>query len=253
MKNSNTLHKLFISICALLGLSLLSCAPSLAPAVKDAEYSFKNLQSDSEVQKHASSDEEAKHLAYLTEQKIMTAHMSAKQRALEEQIRALHAARGDMRARIHERSAIAARRQVRELESEIASLQSALSEFETRQTERGFEVTLSDVVFETDRADLKSGAEQRLRPLAEHLRENSNKIAQIEGHTDNVGSVSYNLQLSDRRANSVKDAMVRMGVPREKLIARGFGKDKPITSNDTPEGRLQNRRVEIIIVSMGQN
>jgi outer membrane protein OmpA-like peptidoglycan-associated protein len=112
---------------------------------------------------------------------------------------------------------------------------------------------LSEVVFETDRADLKTGAEQRLRPLTEHLRQNPDKVAQIEGHTDNVGSASHNLQLSDRRANSVKDAMVRMGVSGEQLIARGFGKDKPVTSNNTPEGRLQNRRVDIIIVSTSQN
>jgi outer membrane protein OmpA-like peptidoglycan-associated protein len=265
MKNLNAIHKLNITFVSILALSLLACATSLNPAVKEAKHSYQNLQNDAQVKKHASlqlreagelldkaknasSDEEAKHLAYLTERKIKTADASARQGALEDQIRRFHEWRGDRRARMYEKSAIEARQEVRDLQSEISTLQSALSEFETRQTERGFEVTLGDVVFETDSANLKSGAERRLRPIADHLMQNPDRVVQIEGHTDNVGSASYNLQLSDRRANSVKHAMVLMGVPPEQILAKGFGKDQPLTANASPEGRLQNRRVEIIIV-----
>jgi OOP family OmpA-OmpF porin len=264
MKNSNALPGLSLALGSFLGLSILGCSHSLNPAVKQAEYSFQGLEKDPQVQQHASmelreasqllkrakdasTEGEAVHLAYLTERKIQTAQFSADQRVIEEKIRELHSESGERRARMHEESAVQARRQVVELQSEVSSLQSALREFETRQTERGFEVTLGDVVFETDRANLKSGAEQRLRPLAQHLRENPDRVAQIEGHTDNVGSASYNLQLSDRRAHSVKDALLSMGVSRQQLVARGFGEKQPVIGNTTPEGRLQNRRVEIII------
>jgi OOP family OmpA-OmpF porin len=66
-----------------------------------------------------------------------------------------------------------------------------------------------------------------------------------EGHTDSIGSVSYNLKLSERRANSVRDYLITQGVPADRLEAKGFGKSQPVASNDTPEGRAMNRRVEL--------
>jgi OOP family OmpA-OmpF porin len=75
---------------------------------------------------------------------------------------------------------------------------------------------------------------------------------QIEGYTDSLGSDDYNQRLSERRAQSVKRYLVqRFPIPSDRLVARGFGKSKPIESNDTPEGRDKNRRVEV--VNLGSN
>jgi outer membrane protein OmpA-like peptidoglycan-associated protein len=75
---------------------------------------------------------------------------------------------------------------------------------------------------------------------------------QIEGHTDSIGSDSYNRRLSEKRAASVKRYLVQhFPIPSDRLVVKGFGKSKPIASNDTPEGRDQNRRVEVL--NLGTN
>jgi len=70
---------------------------------------------------------------------------------------------------------------------------------------------------------------------------------QIEGHTDSVGGNEFNQQLSERRADSVRDFLAEQGVPGSSITARGFGKTQPVASNDTPEGRQRNRRVELVV------
>jgi outer membrane protein OmpA-like peptidoglycan-associated protein len=69
----------------------------------------------------------------------------------------------------------------------------------------------------------------------------------VEGHTDSVGNDSYNQGLSDRRAESVRDYLVRQGIPRDTIVAHGFGESQPVVSNDSASGRQQNRRVEVIV------
>jgi outer membrane protein OmpA-like peptidoglycan-associated protein len=68
---------------------------------------------------------------------------------------------------------------------------------------------------------------------------------EIFGHTDNVGNAQTNLSLSQQRADAVADYLVRRGIPKERIFARGFGERYPLASNNTPEGRMENRRVEI--------
>jgi outer membrane protein OmpA-like peptidoglycan-associated protein len=69
----------------------------------------------------------------------------------------------------------------------------------------------------------------------------------VEGHTDSVGGDEYNMQLSQHRAEAVRDYLVQQGVPQSTVDSRGFGKTKPVATNDTPEGRQQNRRVELVL------
>ena len=83
-----------------------------------------------------------------------------------------------------------------------------------------------------------------LNKIAESLKENSKEKIQIEGHTDNVGPSSYNLSLSQRRAESVKNYLASQGVKKSQLETKGFGSDQPVATNDTKEGRAKNRRVE---------
>jgi len=70
---------------------------------------------------------------------------------------------------------------------------------------------------------------------------------QVEGHTDSVGSDEFNQQLSERRAGSVRDFLVQQGVTGAAVSSRGFGKTQPVATNDTPEGRQRNRRVELVV------
>lgn len=131
----------------------------------------------------------------------------------------------------------------RQLEAEIAQM----SELQSRQTPRGTVVSLPDVLFDVDKAELKSGAERTLEKLAAILRDNPDRTINIEGFTDSTGSDAYNRRLSELRANAVREALVSRGVDPERIMTRGYGENYPIATNETPAGRQLNRRVEIVI------
>ncbi|MFQ3787517.1 OmpA family protein [Halomonas sp. A29] len=108
-------------------------------------------------------------------------------------------------------------------------------------------VTLdSEVTFAFDSAEIRPGAHQTLDQVAATLRENPNLRVRIEGHTDSVGSAQYNQGLSQRRADSVRDFLVSRGIAENRMTTRGFGLERPVATNETDEGRAQNRRVEIL-------
>ena len=90
-----------------------------------------------------------------------------------------------------------------------------------------------------------------LRALAENLREYPNSSVQVVGHTDNTGQASYNLTLSQRRAQAVLGVIQSNGVGAARLQAVGKGDSEPVATNLTPEGRAQNRRVEVLIIPRG--
>ncbi len=113
-------------------------------------------------------------------------------------------------------------------------------------TERGVVVNLPDVLFEFNRADLTRDARITVSKIASVLR-NTNRVFSIEGHTDAVGSVTYNKKLSLDRAESVALALERNGIRGDKMRVRGFGEGYPISTNNTTAGRARNRRVEVII------
>lgn len=106
---------------------------------------------------------------------------------------------------------------------------------------------LGDVLFAFDSAKLTAAAEERLDGVVDKLKASDVKAVRVAGHTDSVGSDSYNLKLSERRARSVKDYLIGRGVPAERLSIEGFGESKPVADNDTDAGRAQNRRVEIAV------
>jgi len=94
---------------------------------------------------------------------------------------------------------------------------------------------------------LAAGARERLAKVSGILLAYPSLHVQIEGHTDSVGSDEYNQTLSENRANAVKDYFVQQGISADSIEARGFGKTQPIATNDTAEGRQQNRRVELVL------
>jgi outer membrane protein OmpA-like peptidoglycan-associated protein len=118
---------------------------------------------------------------------------------------------------------------------------------ETRETARGLIVNVSDVLFDTGSATLKPGAREKLARVAGILASHPDLKIEIEGHTDSVGSDDYNQRLSERRAESVRAYLVQQRIPPTAVDAEGFGESRPVATNDTPAGRQQNRRVELVV------
>lgn len=113
----------------------------------------------------------------------------------------------------------------------------------------GVIVVLKNVFFETGKFDLKKESQAELDELAAFLMKNATIKGELSGHTDNVGDDKSNLLLSQNRAKSVYEYLVAKGVPKERLTYKGYGETKPIKTNDTPEGRAENRRTEFKITS----
>jgi outer membrane protein OmpA-like peptidoglycan-associated protein len=118
---------------------------------------------------------------------------------------------------------------------------------ETRETARGLIVNLSDVLFDTASANLKPGAREKLAKIAGVLLSHPGLRVEVEGHTDNVGTESYNQRLSESRASSVREYLVRQGIGPNTVATAGFGESHPVVSNTTAAGRQQNRRVELVV------
>jgi len=144
-------------------------------------------------------------------------------------------------------NAMAARRQTQDAESRSRQLEAQLKEMEAKKTERGMVITLGDVLFDTNRAQLKSGGMGNVQKLADFFKQYPQRKVMIEGFTDSTGSNSSNQDLSDRRAQSVRTALLDMGVGADRIRWRGYGESYPVASNDTASGRQLNRRVEIVV------
>jgi outer membrane protein OmpA-like peptidoglycan-associated protein len=129
----------------------------------------------------------------------------------------------------------------------LALVESRIVEIEGRHTERGILVTLGDVLFEFNKAELLATAQPRLDRLADFLRQFPDKRLLIEGYTDAIGSDRYNLELSQRRAEAVKNALVSRGIEPARMTAEGYGKAYPVADNKDAGGRQMNRRVEVVV------
>ena len=265
--------KLFI-IGSAMALLVFGCAaPGENIALKNAREAYASAKGDPNVEANASvplyeagrtlkkaematSDAETNHLAYLAEKQTAIAVTTAEQKLAEDEHRKLakekdqiliaqreqqtRRARGE--AENAQQRAEAAMAQARQLEQE-------LSELKAKKTDRGFVLTLGDVLFATGKADLLPGAQRTIDQLTAVLNKHPDQKVSVEGHTDSVGSDNYNLALSQRRAESVRMAIMARGIDSDRITARGLGELYPVAGNDTPAGRQQNRRVEILINS----
>ncbi len=109
--------------------------------------------------------------------------------------------------------------------------------------------TLKNVFFETGLSALRKESYPALDEVVAAMKSKIHLVIEIAGHTDNVGSSESNLKLSDNRANAVRDYLIKHGIEPKRVTAKGYGETQPIASNDTPEGRQQNRRTEVRIIS----
>jgi outer membrane protein OmpA-like peptidoglycan-associated protein len=117
----------------------------------------------------------------------------------------------------------------------------------TRDTARGLIANMSDVLFKTGSFELLPGARERLAKVSGIVIAHPGLHLEVEGHTDSVGSDEYNQKLSENRAGAVRDYLAQQGIPGDAIVSRGLGKTQPVATNDTPEGRQQNRRVELVL------
>lgn len=186
----------------------------------------------------AGSRKETAHLARIAQRQVEIARTEAQRKAAEEEL--------DRLLKERDRIILEARtREARELADELAELKA-------KQTDRGYVMTLGDVLFDYNRANLRSGAQQNLYRLISFLEARPEQTIIIEGHTDSTGSESYNLDLSERRAQAVQNFLISNGINPQRITARGYGESYPVASNSNEAGRQQNRRVEIVFPKTGQ-
>jgi outer membrane protein OmpA-like peptidoglycan-associated protein len=270
-----------LSGVAALALAACSSTPTRNASLEDARQVVSQASSNGEVLRHAQTelararealnladrawidkgnDAETAHLAYLASQRARIAMNLAAQRAADQRVTQASAERERVRADVRSREAQIAQQnaQAAQMQAQTATsvamseseranrLQRELEQLAAKQTDHGMVVSLQDVLFDTGRATLRSGAQAKLDQLAAVLRNYPERRVMVEGFTDAVGSDESNLALSEARAESVRAALITRGVAANRIDVRGHGESRPVASNATPEGRQQNRRVEVV-------
>lgn len=187
------------------------------------------------------------HRVYMADQQVEIARARAVTRLAEDQRARLGEERGDARLDARTREADKAHADATLARSSEAEMQRRLDEMKARETERGIVVTLGDVLFDSGSAQLRSNADDNLEKLTSFLTQYPDRRVQIEGHTDNVGSHTFNQELSRRRAEAVRQRLEKNGISPQRMSVSGMGLQRPVAENNTASGRQQNRRVEIII------
>jgi outer membrane protein OmpA-like peptidoglycan-associated protein len=216
-------------------LGVTGCATGPDPEVVRAKAAVQEARDDQAVAEYAP---EALRDA---EQALVQAEQGQRQGLDDDQV--------DHLAYIAEQKAAIAKSQAVEHRNQDELVQQLRAE----RTSRGMVVTLEDVLFQVNGAQLQPGAQTELLRLADYLKRNPDRKIMIEGHTDNTGSSEYNLQLSQLRAQSVESYLTSSGVSPDRIRAIGYGETRPEAPNDTATGRQQNRRVEIVVLNAGES
>ncbi|MDO5056245.1 MAG: OmpA family protein [Lautropia sp.] len=190
---------------------------------------------------------EAEHQAYLATQQASTATALATARANDAKLQDTRGKADRLRLQARTQQLEAARKDVASANARADKAEAELKDLQGQKTDRGLVVTLGDVLFAFGKESLLPASRPRLDKLAQFLRENPDRQLRIEGYTDSIGTAHYNQKLSERRAVTVRDALMRRGIAAERMTAEGYGKDFPVATNATEQGRAMNRRVEIII------
>ena len=141
-----------------------------------------------------------------------------------------------------------ARREADLASQQISSLTRQLENLQLRETESGVVVTLGDVLFASGEVELVEGGQSSLEEVVDLLQTEPDKQIRVEGHTDSSGDSETNLELSEQRAQAVRQALINLGVAADRVTALGMGEDFPIASNEDEAGRAQNRRVDVILL-----
>jgi outer membrane protein OmpA-like peptidoglycan-associated protein len=200
-----------------------------------------------EQERQAAADQTAQ--AQADAQAQQAAASQAQAQAAQAQAQAAQAQQAQQQAEIARQQAETDKAQLR-----ARMLQQLNQVLETKDSARGLIVNMPDVLFDTGKADLEPAARERLAKVAGILIAYPDIRVEIDGYTDSTGSLEFNQQLSQQRADSVRSYLSGQGVDSSSITTQGFGPSQPIASNDTAAGRQQNRRVELIVSgsSIGQ-
>jgi outer membrane protein OmpA-like peptidoglycan-associated protein len=214
---------------------LIALQQQHANAIADAQ--MKRQQAEAQAQELKAQAEAAQKAAM--EAQAAAAQLRMQAEATQRQNEATQAELARTRQQLAERDADARRMK---MEAELARLAS------TRSDKRGFIVALSGgLLFDTGKSTLKAGAKSTLTKIADQLKTNPDAKVSVEGHTDSVGTEAKNQELSQKRADAVRDFLVNAGLSSDHLMSSGKGEGEPIATNKTAAGRQQNRRVELVI------
>jgi outer membrane protein OmpA-like peptidoglycan-associated protein len=253
------------------GLVLLVCGCATTPkpnaALESARSAVQTAEADPNVTKYAPLDLDAakKDLevaesaalhhddaavaqpAYMAAQTARLAQLRASAKADDARVAAGQAERDQIQLAARAREAKTANAARDEAAEKAARLQAEVDALKAKPTDRGLVLTLGDVLFDTGKAELNSGGARKLDQLVQFLTEHPDRRVQIDGFTDSVGTDSYNLDLSQRRANAVSSALRAQGIDASRITTQGYGKEFPVASNSDSGGRQLNRRVEVVI------
>jgi outer membrane protein OmpA-like peptidoglycan-associated protein len=273
--------KLIAAISFALAMAACASAPQTNAALENARSAVRSAEADPNVATYAALDMHTarKELdaaeaaaaahdergidqpAYLAAQTAHLAQLKASAKANDARVAAGKADRDQIQlsARTKEvGSALSARDQAMQTAADAdaardqatqqtAAVQAELDALKAKPTDRGLVLTLGDVLFDTGKADLNPGASRNLDQLVAFLTDHPERRVEIDGYTDNVGTDSFNLDLSQRRADTVRSVLVNRGIDSARIATRGYGKDFGVASNVDSGGRQLNRRVEIVI------
>jgi outer membrane protein OmpA-like peptidoglycan-associated protein len=254
---------------ALLGMVGCETAPETSGVLDEARSAVSAAEADPNVAKYApteldrarkllinaegaakekgAKDKNTAHYAYLATQMARISQQRAQEQVATARVKAGDAERQKILLAARENEVDEAKTQAHQAQAESQRLAALLENMQASQTPRGIVLTLDDVLFDTGKAQLKSGAERSIEQIASFLKENPDRRVQVEGFTDSQGADNFNLELSQSRADSVAMAIIRRGVDAQRVRALGYGEGYPVASNDSAGTRQLNRRVEIIV------
>lgn len=259
--------KLVTGFTAALALAACASTPQPNAALETARATVRTAEADPNVAKYAALDLEAakKYLdvaeaaamknkeadiaqpAYLATQTARLAEVRASAKADDARVASGQAERDRIQLAARTREVQNAKMATDAANQQAARLQAEIDALKATPTDRGLVLTLGDVLFDTGKADLNSGASRKLDQLGQFLTEHPDRRVQIDGFTDSIGSDSYNQELSQRRADAVKTALLTRGIDPSRIGTVGYGKAFPVANNNDSGGRQLNRRVEVVI------
>ena len=238
-----------------------AAADAQAKAEADAESAKRDAE---QAQAQANEEAERQQATMLAQQQASEAQLAAAHNAADDAQRRLQDAQNQMAQAEQERQQAEmqsqqaqqqtqqaqqqAQQAIQEKEQMRARLREQLNQvLQTRDTARGLIVSMPDVLFDFNKYTLKSEARERLAKISGIVEAYPGLKLQVEGHTDSIGSDEYNVQLSEKRADSVRAYLVSNGVRPDSVSAQGFGKADPVADNSTASGRKLNRRVDMVV------
>lgn len=208
------------------------------------------LEEAEELLEEGEDDELVEHEAYLASGYAGIAAARGERSRIQEEIQKAESRRDQLE--LESRSAATRRAQneaqlAQQEAEELRRQMEELKELQAQETDRGMVLTLGDVLFETDKATLQGTADRTIVELAKFMEKYEDRRVRVEGYTDSTGSEEYNQQLSQKRAEAVRSALLNQGISSDRIEVQGFGEAYPVASNDDATGRQRNRRVEIVI------